>query len=81
MSEMTHREEIEEMSYQIHRDATLLAFGVVGRGDALAQGSLWNKKEALEQRLNSIIVEKNNLTAELVYAKKLLRKAASKMNK
>lgn len=72
--EMSHREEMVELSYQMRRVVALLVLCVVRKVDAFAPMSLWREKEALKEIFDMIIIERENLLHELTDGQKLLRK-------
>lgn len=59
----------------------MLAFGVVEKGDVLAHISVWIEKEALQEFLDRIMVERDNLIHELIELEKPFKEVGDKFPK
>lgn len=59
MSETSNQEVITGMTYQMHWAATLMAFGILGRGYILASGNIKRKKKAFKILMNILSFKKS----------------------
>lgn len=60
------------MSYQLYREATVLAFIATKKGNVLVPNNLRRDKKVLKKHLEFTLLDKGNLHMELGEVKKIL---------